>query len=138
MFISSTVVGFATVGVAGLLGIWAYLGLRHRTRLGSSGSRLVTTVEGDSSQTTQLLDSGSSEPITKESVRRYAHPKIGLIDLHPEVTKALAEAGYAVDEGSFGRPYKVISQGTGLFQVVQNGKLPGLPEKEVLDRKSVV
>src|ERR1035438_7532957 len=132
MITSGIVVASATVCVVGLLGIWSYVRLRHRSRLGSSSSHLVATAEGDSMQTGRSPGSASSEPMKRESVRRYTHPKIGLFDLQPEVAKALSEAGYAVDEGSFGRPYNVTVEGTGLLPVVQSSKLPGLTEKEIV------
>jgi hypothetical protein len=133
MFRLWTVVAFAAAILAGLLTFGFFFRLRHGNRLRSSRSSAAdTTEEGENSPNTQPPDAPSSDPIRKESVKKHARPKISLIDLQPEVARTLSEAGFAVDEGTFGRPYNVISQETGLFPVLQNWVLPGLAEKDVL------
>jgi hypothetical protein len=98
----------------------------------SSQTQPVPAFEERGLQPDQSPGVGSSEPVRVHQAVRYTRPKIILIDLQPEVTTALSEAGYDVDEGSFGRPYHVTTKGAQSVPVVLNGRTPGLPEKEIL------
>jgi hypothetical protein len=63
---------------------------------------------------------------------KYHKPKILLIDLDDAVYEHLADAGFNVHRGTYGRPYRHRVEKRKLALVSINVSLPNLPEQEVL------
>ncbi len=62
---------------------------------------------------------------------RYPKPKILLVDLPDEATAKLTAAGFNVQAGTFGRPYRVPAQ-DGYLPVIAQAHLPNYTEQEVV------
>ena len=81
-----------------------------------------------------VAESGPSAASAKEQApqSRFDHPQILLLDMDASVETALRDAGYAVETGTWGTPYRV-QKGNGMFQVVGNGRLPqNFTEQEIV------
>ncbi|HEY1221509.1 MAG: hypothetical protein ABSE42_03130 [Bryobacteraceae bacterium] len=128
MYNSFTILGLLAACVIGLLATYAYLKLGRRK---ASANQNLGPSDQSESQSSEPSSPTVPEQTPSEPTKPYTKPKILLIDLNKDAGLALTEAGYDVEEGSFGRPYRVPA-GDGFCQVVSDAKLPGLTEQEIV------
>ncbi len=79
---------------------------------------------------TDIQDTKFSNKIT-EAQTLYKHPKILLVDIKDDSNKILKSAGFNVESGTFGTPYKV-EQTAGYVPVAMTAKLPNYEEQEIV------
>lgn len=63
---------------------------------------------------------------------KYAKPKVLLVDLPAECTKALMSDGFNVKHGSLGSPYKVTVDYHDWSPLISNAALPNFTEQEII------
>jgi len=73
------------------------------------------------------------QPVVETSAKepRYKKPKILLIDTDPEVGERLISIGLNVQEGSFGKRYKV-QRSSDFFPLLVSAYLPNAFEQEIV------
>jgi len=125
---SFTILGLLAASVMGLLGAYVYA--RFVRRKASANQDLWPSDQSES-QASETSSPTVPEQTPSEPTKPHAKPKILLVDLDKEAHSALTGAGYKAVEGSFGRPYSVTA-GDGFCQVVEDAKLPGLMEQEIV------
>ena len=64
--------------------------------------------------------------------RKYLKPKILLVDLPDEATQKLASAGFNVQAGTFGMPFRVSTSDSSSVPLVARAHLPNCTEQEVV------
>jgi hypothetical protein len=63
---------------------------------------------------------------------RYPKPKILVIDLKDDTEAVLKAAGYTIEVGSFGTPYKIPEKSSSYLPVVTDFSLPNYAEQEII------
>jgi hypothetical protein len=103
---------------------------RNKTQVGKSEMNPQTEDEELETQ----ADSQDLNPSTvrSPSTLRFPKPKILVVDLNDDTAKTLKAAGYAVNVGSFGTPYKIVSQDNSYEPVVAEYNLPNYAEQEIV------
>lgn len=121
--------GSLAVGAVGLLFLAILVKLRRRRN--STGLASGRSGE-DKSPFIETPRMKEQEMMPPEPIKKYAKPKIMLIDLGTEACSALSDVGYFPVEATFGGPY-LVAAGDGFCRVRGNGaRVPGLMEMEVL------
>jgi len=87
----------------------------------------MLAVSREASTTTKM---GNGDAVTTDA--KYSKPRILLVDIKPDVSKALLDAGYKVEEGTFGKPYSV--ERSDFLHVVDKGAghVPNSAEQEII------
>jgi hypothetical protein len=83
------------------------------------------------SKLTQTI-SKTSEITTKSDIPRYPKPKILLIDVDNRCAEVLRNAGYNVNIGTFGTPYKIKKSNELYYVPLSSTDLPNYEEQEII------
>lgn len=103
---------------------------RNKSQVGKSEANPQTEDEELETQAdSQDLNPGT---VTSPSTLRFPKPKILVVDLKDDTAKTLKAAGYAVNVGSFGTPYKIVPQDNSYEPVVTEYNLPNYAEQEII------